>query len=295
MEKTSYYKNWQAFATFPCKGNAKQPATRNGFKDAQFGQDVEAIVNLGYNMGLACEKSGIIVIDVDFHDENSTAMEDLKQLEVELGAKLPCTLTQSTASGNGRHLIFSSKGVTNPRGKIGKYCDVKYRGYIMIAPSVINGRQYEIIDGVDENGKFIIAELPQAWLNYINKDSSIHQKKTHSASSNTIPCRVYSNINVEKMFNSCAFLKYCSDNADCLEEPMWHSMITILSQIENSDELIHKLSEPYPTYSYDETQKKIEYARRFGHSQSCAYLSANYNDICKKCTRLRFEKEAHND
>lgn len=74
MTNKDLLKNWQAFATFPCKGNSKLPATRNGFKDAQFGQDVEAIVNLGYNMGLACEKSGIIVIDVDFHDKNSTAI-----------------------------------------------------------------------------------------------------------------------------------------------------------------------------------------------------------------------------
>ena len=295
MTNENLLKNWHLFTTFPCKGNSKQPATRNGFKDAQFGQDVQAIVNFGYNIGLACEKSGLIVIDVDFHNETSTAMDDLRQLEVELGAKLPRTLTQSTASGNGRHLIYSAKGITNPRGKIGKYCDVKYRGYIMIAPSVINGRQYEIIDGVDENGNFIIAELPQVWLDYINKDSSTRPKKIHSSSNSTMPRRVYSNINVEKMFNNCAFLQYCRNNADCLEEPLWHSMITILAQIEDSDELIHELSEPYPTYSYDETQKKIEYARQFGHSQSCAYLSANYANICKNCTRLNIEREVKND
>lgn len=58
MTKRSIYDNWRSVATFPCQGNSKQPATRNGFKDAQFRQDVEAIVNLGYNMSLACEKSG---------------------------------------------------------------------------------------------------------------------------------------------------------------------------------------------------------------------------------------------
>lgn len=296
MTKSDLLLNWQNHATFPCRGNSKQPATRNGFKDAQFGQDVEAIVNLGYNMGLACEKSGIVVIDVDYHDEKSTAMDDLKQLEVELGAKLPRTLIQSTASGNGRHLIYSAKGITNPRGKIGQFCDLKYRGYIMIAPSSINGRQYEIIDGVDENGDFIIAELPQAWLDYINKDVPTNQNNKAQKSTNTPKTRkTYTNINMDKMFSNCAFLRYCRDNADCLSEPEWFSMISVLAQIEDSDELIHELSGPYPKYNYSETQKKIDNARAFGHSQTCAYLAANYAEICKSCTKLNIESEVKND
>ena len=174
------FNNWQHFATFPCKGNSKVPATHSGFKDAQFGQDVTAMLKAGYNAAMACEKSGVVVIDIDYHDEKSTAMEDLKALEVELGAKLPRTLTQSTASGNGKHLIYSSKGIISPKGKIGKYCDIKHNGYIMIAPSVINGKQYEIIDGIDENGDFILAELPQAWLDYINKDVPSNNEQSHS-------------------------------------------------------------------------------------------------------------------
>lgn len=279
--------NWSQYATFPCKPNTKQPATRQGFKDAKFGQDVMTFINQGYNVGLSCEKSGIVVIDVDYHDENSTAMEDLKQLENELGAKLPLTLTQSTASGNGRHLIYSSKGITNPRGKIGKYCDLKFRGYIMIAPSMINGKQYQIIDGIDENGKFIIAELPQVWLDYINKDSSnrlIKAQKIHSTSTEK---RVYKNIDIVQMFKNCAFLRYCRDNADCLSEPAWYTMVTVLAQIENSDELIHFLSEPYQNYSFEETQKKIENARKFGRSQSCKYISDNYPEICENCNQAQ--------
>ena len=214
---------------------------------------------------------------------------------MELGAELPKTLTQATASGNGRHLIYSAKGITNPRGKIGQFCDVKYNGYIMIAPSSINGRQYEIIDGIDENGDFIIAELPKAWLAYINKDMSTPPTSAQKKEFKEASRKIYKNIDVEKMFNNCAFLRYCRDNADCLTEPEWHSMITVLAQIEDSDELIHELSEPYPKYSYAETQKKIKNARAFGHSQSCAYLSTNYQQICKDCTKLNNEREAYND
>lgn len=277
------FKNWQNFATFPCKGNSKTPATHSGFKDAQFGQDVQAMLKAGYNAAMACEKSGVIVIDVDYHDEKSTAMDDLKALEVELGVKLPRTLTQSTASGNGRHLIYSAKGITAPCGKIGQFCDVKYNGYIMIAPSVINGKQYEIIDGVDENGNFIIAELPKVWLDYINKDVPTNKGQAYKLPNSDKERKLYKNLNIEQIFNNCAFLRHCRDNADCLSEPEWHSMITVLAQIEDSDELIHELSEPYPRYNYDETQNKINYARQFGHPQTCAYLSHNYHEICKNC------------
>ncbi|CCY63917.1 uncharacterized protein BN819_01965 [Clostridium sp. CAG:967] len=285
------FQNWQHFATFPCKGNSKVPATRSGFKDAQFGQDVSEMLKAGYNAAMACKKSGVIVIDIDYHDEKSTAMDDLKALEVKLGAKLPRTLTQSTASGNGRHLIYSAKGITAPCGKIGQFCDVKYNGYIMIAPSVINGKQYEIIDGVDENGEFIIAELPQTWLDYINKDIPSIKGQTRNLPNSDKERKIYKNLNIEQMFNNCAFLKYCRDNADCLSEPEWHSMITVLAQIEDSGELIHKLSEPYPSYNYDETQKKINYARQFGHSQSCEYLSKNYSKICTNCHSADNERE----
>ena len=198
MVKTNHYENWRQFATFPCKENSKFPSTRNGFKDAQFNQDVQAMFNAGYNPALACKKSGILVIDIDYHDETSTAMEDLQKLENELGVKLPKTLTQATASGNGRHLIYSAKGITNPRGKIGQFCDVKYNGYIMIAPSSINGRQYKIIDGIDENGNFIIAELPQAWLDHINKDMPAPPTSLQKGEFKEVSRKIYKNIDIEK-------------------------------------------------------------------------------------------------
>lgn len=276
--------NWSQHMTFRCKPNSKIPATWQGFKDAKLGQDVTTLSNQGYNVALALSMSGLIALDLDYHCENATPEEDLQKLEQDLGAKLPKTLTQSTASGNGKHLIFSAKGITNPIGRIGKFIDVKYNGYIMISPSIINGKQYQIIDGIDENGNFTIAELPKVWLDYINKDTDFTQQQAKKSEITSIEHIVYRDIDIEKMFNNCAYLRYCRDNADILSEPEWFSMISILAQIEDSDELIHNLSEPYPKYNCVETQKKIDNARKFGHSQSCQYLSENYSDICKNCT-----------
>ncbi len=288
------FPKWQNLATFPCRMNSKIPTSPNGFKDARFGQDVVAMAQQGFNVGLALSMSNLIALDCDVDETKGyNGIETLKQLETKLG-KLPKTLTQKTPRG-GRHFIFSSKGIASPIGKIGKDIDVKYRGYIMIAPSAINGRQYEIIDGIDENGDFIVVDLPLAWLNYLNKDTQPTSKQAQNVTFTPQKHKIYRNIDVEKMFNRCTFLQYCKDNADRLTEPEWHSMITVLAQIENSDELIHKLSEPYPKYNYAETQKKIENARQFGHSQSCAYLSANYPAMCKNCNSAVSERKVNYD
>ena len=85
------------------------------------------------------------------------------------------------------------------------------------------------------------------------------------------------------MFSDCNFLKYCRDNAAILSEPMWYSMVTELAMIKGGEFLIHELSKPYPQYSYTETQKKIENARKFGFPQSCEYISATYPEVCGKC------------
>ncbi len=269
-------------ALFQCIPNGKFPATKNGFKDAKFGLNPYEIVQNRYNVAIALSMSALICIDCDVDEERGlNGLETLAKYEVLLG-KLPRTLTQKTPR-DGRHFIFLSKGILNPIGKIEKDIDVKFQGYCLCYPSSINGKRYEIIDGVNEKGEFEIAELPQKWLDFINKNTSNNIQSNKSQQKSTFEPKVYEDLNIEKIFSDCEFLKYCKENADSLTEPEWHSMITILAQIKDSDELIHSLSEPYPKYSFEETQKKIDYARQFGHSQTCAYLSANYPHACDNC------------
>jgi len=274
-------RNLQECTIFPCKSNSKLPATQNGFKDAKKGQDIQKWINAGYNVGLALSMSNLIAIDCDFDSSKDyNGFETLEKMEEKLG-RLPVTAIQRTPRG-GAHFIYSSKGIANPRGKIGKDIDIKYNGYIMLSPSSINGTKYEFVNGVDDNG-FIFAELPQAWLDYLNKDTDTCDHASDLKGLKNISKKVYTEIDIDKVFNNCALLRFCRDNSFDLPEPIWHSMITVLAQIEGSDELIHELSADYPKYSYEETQRKIDYARKFGHPQSCKYLSNNYPEICANC------------
>lgn len=259
---------------FPLKKGEKCPAIKNGFKGAKKGQDIREFIKRGYNVGLSLKESGLCVIDCDIDEERGlNGLESLIKLENRLGP-LPSTLSQRTPRG-GYHYIFTDKGITNPVGKLAVDIDFKYNGYICIQPSEINGKKYELqLEGLDD--KFIISDLPNAWVKFINKstNSNYSGERIH---------HIYKGVDVQKMFENCRFLQYCADNAQTLSEPMWHSMVTVLAQLEDSDTLIHDLSQPYPNYSFNETKKKIEAARKFGLPQSCAYISSNYPEVCKGC------------
>ena len=61
----------------------------------------------------------------------------------------------------------------------------------------------------------------------------------------------------ESVMRGCQFMQHSRDNAANLSEPLWHAMITNLAQFGEGREMIHKLSEPYPGYTSEETDQKI--------------------------------------
>lgn len=61
------------------------------------------------------------------------------------------------------------------------------------------------------------------------------------------------------VMRSCNFLKHCRDNAAALPEHDWYAMITNLAAFDGGTALIHEMSAPYPGYSKNSTQKKINH------------------------------------
>ncbi len=265
---------------FPCLPNSKMPASTHGYLDAKKDFNLATFVNCGYNIAVACKPSGIIVLDLDRHTDLAKPDEELEALENRYG-KLPDTLTQKT-SGGGLHLIFSSEGIDNPIGKISANIDVKFNGYIMFAPSNINGNFYEIINGLEKDGTLSIASLPPKWVDFLNTGKMRQQRKPRQASKPL-------NVDIAKVFENCAFLKHCAIDAEVLSEPEWFIFVNVLANIEGCNELIHQFSEPYPEYSYEETEKKIAHARKFGHTPTCRYISTTF-EYCKNCFNNKGEK-----
>ena len=69
---------------------------------------------------------------------------------------------------------------------------------------------------------------------------------------------------IDMVMRSCLFLKHCRDDAAVLPEHDWYAMITNLAPFEGGTDMIHELSAPYPGYSENSTQKKINHYLQSG-------------------------------
>lgn len=266
-----------ALALFPCKPNTKIPATKNGFKDAKLDFDVKSYLEKGYNIGLACCQSGLIVLDADVDEKRGlNGLKTIQEFETRLGT-LPKTLTVQTPR-NGKHFIFSSRGIDNPVGKIGKDIDVKFNGYVIFPPSKIDGKSYKIVDGVEENGNFIIADLPDKWIEYINKCP--HVNKAHQDSNKGSNPKETVDDKFQNLFDECPFIRHCVENAVSLSEPEWFNFAACLNHLENGEELFDRYSKPHSGYDKDLVKKKYQNASNY--NVSCKAIGQVFSG-CKNC------------
>jgi hypothetical protein len=106
------------------------------------------------NVGIACAKSGWVVLDVDPRNGGD---QTLAKLIAELGP-LPTTLTARTGGG-GQHLVFRLPSGTRFAGQLGLGIDLKVNGYIVVEPSVTTS-PYQWVTSIDQP----IAQLPAMWL-----------------------------------------------------------------------------------------------------------------------------------
>lgn len=72
----------------------------------------------------------------------------------------------------------------------------------------------------------------------------------------------------------CDFMKHCKADAATLPEHDWYAMLTNLACFEEGDKKIHELSAPYPKYSKDETDAKIQHFLKSGtRPMTCAVIA----------------------
>lgn len=58
----------------------------------------------------------------------------------------------------------------------------------------------------------------------------------------------------------CAFARHCEEDAASLSEPEWYAALSLVVRCKGGDELVHKISEPYPGYDRAATEEKAERA-----------------------------------
>lgn len=144
-------RNWYVFPVTP---GTKRPLTKNGYKDASI---VLEVIDAWWekwpdaNIGLACDMSGVVVLDGDpahYDEQSAELMQALTQ-------EYP-TSSQSTPT-KGVHLVFMSppdSKLTNSSGSLPPGIDVRANGYVLLAPSSVTYHGDDAVSKGVEDGHF---------------------------------------------------------------------------------------------------------------------------------------------
>lgn len=129
---------YETLYCFPVRGNAKYPPlTPHGHLDAILGCGFLEH-HPGCNIGFYPAKSGFVVMDIDPRNGGGDTMLELMHEHT----WSPSTCVSATPSG-GRHHFFRSRPGAKYPGRLGPGIDLKWQGYVLLPPSVVDGKPYE--------------------------------------------------------------------------------------------------------------------------------------------------------
>jgi hypothetical protein len=148
-----------------CERTAKHPRTKHGVDDATI--DATKISKWwkiwpSANIGLACGKSGIVVVDVDPRNGGDETFQELEKAN----GNLPRTPMQLTGGGGVHYLLRRPVSSDTFRGrKLPGGIDIKADGgYVVLAPSThASGTPYRWDAGYHPDDE-PIADIPERWL-----------------------------------------------------------------------------------------------------------------------------------
>ncbi|MCG0626317.1 prophage P2b protein 7, DNA replication [Lactiplantibacillus plantarum] len=139
----------QGYAVYPLIENTKKPPKGvAGYKDATIDQGTIFSWfenHPAYNLGLRLDLSDLLVVDIDMHDLTKNGRNSLAQL-FKQGQTLPNdTYIERTANG-GVHYFLKYAGAKVRKIDVWPGIDL-LSDFTVIAPSEINGKMYEPLDG----------------------------------------------------------------------------------------------------------------------------------------------------
>jgi hypothetical protein len=171
----------RGWAIFPLKPRSKQPdgrLTPHGMNDAT--TDLARVFwcwerSPRLNIGLNCEASGLVVLDVDPRNGGEDGLHEA----IAVLGPLPRTV-EAHSGGGGQHLLFKHPGGSFRR-EVAPGVDIKCSGYIVAPPSIHpSGKPYLwSVDGDPE--EIEPAELPEAWV----KAMRVRQRRAATQTRNT--------------------------------------------------------------------------------------------------------------
>ena len=150
------------YAVFPCAPGRKIPLTEHGLRDATV--DTAQITEWWTrhpSANVAIRTDGLLVIDVDGPD-NAWLADDPGRM-----AELTKAATSLTPHG-GRQYVFrqpEGRAWRNTAGRLAPRVDTRATGgYVLVAPSVVDGKAYRWADGAELGAPAQRLPGPPAWL-----------------------------------------------------------------------------------------------------------------------------------
>jgi hypothetical protein len=76
----------------------------------------------------------------------------------------------------------------------------------------------------------------------------------------------------EPIIAGCAFIEHVVADASSLPEPDWYAGISILARTKDGKALVHRVSAPYPGYTREATEQKIDHALKAAGPATCEHI-----------------------
>ena len=208
-------------------------------------------------IAVACERSGLVVLDVD---PRNGGQDTLTQLEARLGV-LYSSVTALT-QGGGEHRVFKAQpGMTYP-GTLGEGLDIKYKGYILVEPSSGPSGVYKWQEGRNPIEGHIPTDAPPVFNGQAEASKYTLGKQTGSI---VVAPQVYEDLK--------AALKVVSPEEDY---NTWFAVLLALRRLSNR-ELAYEIAREWSTRSTrpGHTAEVFEYkwAHDLDEPGSSTYLS----------------------
>ena len=209
--------------------------------------------------------------------DDQKAADFLNRLEQQ--GHLPPTVTWLTWQGMSIRLYRHFEGLQP--FKINSYMKLEVRTgpgqYCIIPDSTVNKKTYKWFPGKSP-ADLDVAELPPETLQMLRDLASGNGERPEIERAPYDPGE-----QIRIMMQRCRFLQHCDQDRATLSEPEWFAMITQFCRLVGGAKWIHHLSQGYPGYSREETDKKILHAIQDSPGpHTCAYIKTIY-DCGRNC------------
>jgi len=90
---------------------------------------------------------------------------------------------------------------------------------------------------------------------------------------------------IAPILRGCSWIRHCREDSASLPEPEWYAMLSILGRCRDGLALAHQWSRPYPRYSPEETEAKLNQALKASGPVTCLHIagSLGQSSLCSSC------------